>query len=365
LRTERSEVEAEVTLSTDPKKGLDAQVELKQVDLGELKHVAQLPWGGVVSGTGTLKGAYGPEIRVEGRLSAKDLRFHALDIGQVETGLVFHRLKLEFPQASVQKGRSRFAAEGWIDFGRKEPYARARATMEGARVADLLQIIGDELWLFDHLRGRMDGRASGEAVFVEGPMMRPTARINLNLDDATYFERKLGRGELSVRIDDGQTLDIDRLHFNGPSGRLSFTGGMRFDEALDFVIDAPVLYVSELLKPDGVELNGSGTLSGKARLHGTPERPLMDGEVDVDELKAYGLPFGSGRLTLRMDGKDLSLKGPLGHDLLLDMRMRNEGDLPFAIGATAHTRHLERYLQGVEGVHGALQGDVLATGTVM
>ncbi|MFN7133498.1 MAG: translocation/assembly module TamB domain-containing protein, partial [Myxococcales bacterium] len=39
-------------------------------------------------------------------------------------------------------------------------------------------------------------------------------------------------------------------------------------------------------------------------------------------------------------------------------------DLPFAIGATAHTRHLERYLQGVEGVHGALQGDVLATGTV-
>jgi len=363
ITTSRSQVEADARLYFDEERGLDIEAKMGELDLADLGHIVGIPWGGRIVGEARLRGPYA-ELTIDGAVSGREFRFHKLSPGSVEALVSLEDTTLRFPSVLVQKGRSRFRAEGELNLGAKGgPTARATGAFENARFSDLVEAIGDEHWIFDFLRGRAEATISGEGR-VEGPLTGPQARVTASLADTTYFGRQLGEGQLVFRAQDGEVVAIDQLDFDGPCGRVRFFGEVQLDQGIDFVIDAPLLHASELAKPDGESLHAGGTLAVKARLFGPPDQTRMEGTVDARKMVLYDVELGSGLLALSLSGTSLSLRGPIGDDLLLDGRLVVAEGLPFAVGVSAVTSRLGHYLPDIPGLKGSLSGDLLATGTI-
>lgn len=362
IRTPRgSSVDADVDLYFDTQKGMDLDAEPRELDLADLKHVVGIPWEGKLSGRAHLTGAYGKPI-IDGELSIRDFRFHKVSLGTTEAQVRVRDFVLGFPRAVAIKGRSRFDVEGELDL-RHAPRVRARGSFEGARLSDLVDALGDEHWVFDPLRGQSEARVSGKAI-IEGPLLAARSEVAVSIEDFTYLDRAFGSGRLVFRAEDGERIFIDPLTLEGPCGKVFLAGRVDLDKAIAFDLDAPVLHVEELAKPNGDFLGARGTLAVKARFFGPPEHAQAEGTMTLTDLAAFGVGIGSGTLALDLDRTTLSVKGPVGTDLLVDGRVVFQGELPFAAGVSMATGDLGHYLPGVAGLKGSLAGEVLATGTL-
>ncbi len=362
VRSDRSELESDARLFFDPVQGFDIDVKMNDLDLADLGHVVGIPWDGHLAGSANVR-VLPAGVRIRGNVAARDFKFHKLQLGAVEAKVELKDEVLAFSHVSVARGRSRFFADGQLDFRRGEPIGRGRGSFENARLSDLVEMVGDEHWVFDLARKRMEARVSGQAV-VDGPLTGPRSRIQVELADATYLGRQLGTGELVFRSEDGERIFIDRFDFDGPVGPIGFSGRVDLGTGMEFNIDAPRLSVAELFKPDSEFVGARGALSLKARLFGPPDHTQMTGEVNATDVSAFGVGLGSGALALSLDGTDLRLKGPLGSDFLVDGRVVVEGDLPFALGVSATTSDLGHYVPSIPGLQGSLSGEILADGAL-
>lgn len=367
IRTERgSAVDVDATLHFDLEKGLDLVAEPREVELAELAHVIGIPWEGKLSGRAHLRGPYGPPT-IDGEVAVRDFRFHQVAVGTAEAQVqlrVDEGVRLGFPQVKVFKGRSRFDLEGVFDLGADVPRVRASGSFDNAWLSDLVAAIGDEHWVFDPLRGHAEARVSGRAQ-IDSPVLAPRARVEVRLEDFTYLDRRFGSGRLVFRAEDGERVILDPVELEGPCGRLRLAGRVELDEEIAFELDAPALYAQELALPNGEFLGARGELAVRMRFFGPPDHPRGEGTLVVKDLAAFGAPLGGGTLGLEMDRVTLSMKGPVGEDLLVDGRVVFQGELPFAVGVSAETRALGRYFPAIEGLRGALAGELLATGTLV
>lgn len=362
IRSDRSDVEGEARLNFDPAKGMEVDAKLNDLDLADLGHVVGIPWDGHLAGSANVR-VLPAGVRIRGRVAARDFKFHSLLLGAVEAQIELKDNVLAFSDVSAARGRSRFLAEGQLDFRRGAPIGRGRGSFENARLSDLVEMVGDEHWIFDLARRRMEARVSGQAV-VDGPLTGPRSRIQVALEDATYLGRRLGAGELIFRSEDGERIFVDRFDFDGPVGPIAFSGRVDLGLGMEFKLDAPRLDVAELFKPDAEFIGAGGALALQARLFGPPDHTQMTGSVVVQDLSAFGVGLGGGVLSLTLDNTDLRLKGPVGSDFLLDGRVLVEGDLPFALGVSATTSDLGHYVPSMPGLGGSLAGELLATGTL-
>ncbi|HEY3449209.1 MAG TPA: translocation/assembly module TamB domain-containing protein [Myxococcales bacterium] len=363
VRTARgSDVDADVTLNFDPHKGFHIEANPHEVDLADLKHLIGIPIDGKLAGHCLIKVVDGTP-RIDGQMTIREFRFHKLQLGTAEAQVQLRGSVLGFPAVTVSKGRSRFNAEGAFDLGGDKPRVRASMAFEQARLADLLDAIGDEHWIFDPLRGKSDARISGTAS-IDSPVLEPHAVVDARLEDFTWLERKFGDGRLVFRALDGKGISLEPIELDGPCGKLTFAGRVMFDEGLDFLLEAPALYPEELAKPNGEFLGMRGALEAKLRFFGPTDHVQATGSVLAKDIAAFGVGLGGGTWDLQMDRTTMSLKGPLGTDLLLDGRLVFEGDMPFAVGVSASTADLGHYFPSVAGLKGTLQAEALATGTV-
>ena len=134
---------------------------------------------------------------------------------------------------------------------------------------------------------------------------------------------------------------------------------------MDFTLVAPVLYAQELAKPSGEFLGARGTLTTKVHFFGPPDHARAEGTVVAKDLAAFGAGLGSGTLALTMDRTTMTLKGPVGSNLFFDGRVIFEGDFPFAVGVSASTPELGRYVPSISGLKGSLVGKLFSTGTLV
>src|SRR5690606_14094476 len=115
---------------------------------------------------------------------------------------------LAFSGIVVQHGRSRFSADGELDFRNPQgTIGRGSGTFEDGRLSDLVEMVGEEHWTFDLIRDRMQARISGQAS-VDGLLTAPRSLIAISLSDVTYFDRKVGTGEFIFRSQDGEQIFI-------------------------------------------------------------------------------------------------------------------------------------------------------------
>lgn len=357
-------IDNETTLAFDQHaKGFTIESWPHDVDLADLKHLIGIPFDGKLAGHCMVR-VLDWQPRIDAQATIRDFRFHKLSLGTTEAQIQLRGSSLIFPSVTVLKGRSRFAAEGAFDLGADEPRVKARMTFEQGRLSDLVEAIGDEHWIFDPLRGKSEARISGTAS-IDSPVLEPRAVVDAKLEDFTWLERKFGDGRLVFHALDGKGISLDPIELEGPSGKLTFAGKVLFDEGLDFDLDAPALYPEELAKPNGESLGLRGALQAKVHFFGPTDHVQASGSVQAKDLAMFGVSLGSGTWDLRMDRTTMSLKGPLGTDLLLDGRLVFEGDMPFAMGVSASTADLGHYLPSISGLEGTLSGEALATGTVL
>ncbi|MBI5548184.1 MAG: translocation/assembly module TamB domain-containing protein [Deltaproteobacteria bacterium] len=363
VRTPRgSNVEADVTLNFDPQKGFLIDAIPDEVDLADLQHVIGLSVDGKVKGRCSIKVIDGVP-RIDGQATIREFRFFKMPLGTTEARIVLRGSRLGFHEVVAAKGLSRFHADGTFDLGGHEPRVKATGSFEGARLADLVDILGDVHWVFEPLRGRSDARLTGSAS-IEGPVLAARARVETRIEDMVWLDRHLGSGRLVFRAEDGQRILLEPIELEGPCGKLHFAGKVDFEQGIDLELDAPLLVAEELAKPGGEHLGARGTLSANIRFFGPTEHARAEGTVVAQNLAAFGVGLGGGTLDLKMDRTTVSLRGPVGTDLLLDGRLVFEGEMPFAMGVSAHTTDLGHYFPDVEGLTGALSGELLATGAI-
>ncbi|MGC4122289.1 MAG: translocation/assembly module TamB domain-containing protein [Myxococcales bacterium] len=357
-------IDNDTVLAFEPHtKGFTIEALPRELDLGDLKHLIGIPFDGKLTGRCMIR-VLDWQPRIDAQASIRDFRFHKLSLGAVDAQIQLRGSSLIFPAVTVLKGRSRFNAQGAFDLGADKPAVKASMSFEGGRLSDLVEAIGDEHWIFDPLRGKSEARISGTAS-IDSPVLEPHATVDARLEDFTWLERKFGNGRLVFHALDGKGISLEPIELEGPSGKLTFAGKVMFDEGLDFDLDAPTLFPEHLAKPNGDFLGMRGVLEAKVHFFGPTDHVQAQGSVVAKDLAMFGVGLGSGTWDLKMDRTTMSLKGPLGTDLLLDGRLVFEGDMPFAMGISASTADLGHYFPSVSGLKGALAGEALATGTVI
>ncbi len=369
LRGPGSNLQANASLYFSENQGFRVDTRIAELDLGELKHLLGIPWKGRLSGEAHIKGPYS-DPKIDGNVSIDEFRFHSLSLGKTQTKIHYQTPMLTFSETSVSKERTLIDAEGSFKFGKAMPWVQARAKIRKGRLSDVLDMVKEEHSIFSLLYKKAKARVSGEAA-ISGPLMTAKSTITVNLNRARYLGRRLGKGKLIIRAMDGERIELEQLDLAGPLGRISLHGHLLLDRSLDFRLDASNLLLQELWNPPirNSKINTSnkfaeGNLSIQAHFWGNPNRPQGEGVVSAKGISIGGSNLGEGKFSVSLANSTLALRGSLGKDLLLDGRLVLEADNPFALGISANTASLEKYINWIPGFHGELEGELMATGVL-
>lgn len=341
--TPSSLVEADVTLHYDPVQGLNVDAKSESLDLGELRHVAEIPVAGRAEVQATVAGPY-KDVAVEGLLAVRDARVHTADLGVVSSRVAYRAGVLAFPSVAGQKGRSPYFVRGELDFlGEEGLRVRGTGAVEDAHVADLLDLVGGVKWYFEMWRGRADGRMTG-SVSIAGPIRATTSLFDLGLDEVRLLGRPFGRGAARFRIDDGARLVLSEVHLAGPAGALRASGSVRFEGDNDVRFRLEGVPLDVVARPGGEGLDLGGRAKVDAHLRGTPEHPKGEATLTAARVSARGVMLGDAAIRASLDGTAVTFGGSIGSDIAVAGTVQLREKNPFELTVDARLPDVLRFV---------------------
>jgi translocation and assembly module TamB len=365
ITTEHTEAFADATLYTDTERGLDIKGELKAVDISEFGPIVGMPWAGVGTAEAHITGPYGRQT-IDGTASLKDFTFFIVHPGDVTGTLHFDpSFVLQFKDVVAQKGKSVIHGHGQLDFSNGAPLGGGGVSVADARIEDLLDVLYEVHWGFALFRGQMTGLASGNINLQKGPILAPTSDIDLSLRDLAVWQRPMGAGHFHMHTQDGDSLTVDPMTLDGALGQITFGGWQRVGGDVHYSVEMKDISVPLATAPELTDWNMTGTLSGQATLSGPQQQIQINGEVFGSELTMFDVPVGEGHVTIKGTGTSMSINGPVGDDVDMQMRMRWEDLLPMTAHFNFNVTDLFKYVPTSSqwnDVSGQVKGTLDVTG---
>jgi translocation and assembly module TamB len=365
IDTGKSQVTGDVTLFFDSSKGVQINAVADPLNLSDYKEVA----GFQSSGTGAVQvqiaGPYG-EVGLEANANFRDLDFWYFSLGALQGKVRYRNKTLAFDSLTGHKGETRYSAAGQIRFG-SELYTSWDVRVPHGRTADLLDAIAGLNPMFELFQGPSGGEASG-SVHIDGPVRRLTGAVQFDLQNTTYYGRRLGDGGVALRFLNGESLVVDRAALTGPMGRLSGKGSYAFDGPLNFRFRADELSLAELVGADrgqAMGIGGSGTVVGK--VVGVSTTPEVSAYWTCPQVKYAEKGIGEGHLEMRVLGRDLEVWGRPFADARGSARLKLREPYPYSADisiALPEIRPLLPASAASQGLSGSLQGTLNAQGEI-
>jgi translocation and assembly module TamB len=363
-----SRLDVEGALYTDPRRGLDLLAQTDDLSLDDLRgHIAQVPWHGRAALAARVHGPYA-DVRVESSAAMRGFQFMDLRLGDLSGQAEFEGMVLSLDQVRGRKDRSTYGGRLKLDFRRGDPLIEAHVDLPDAYVHDLIDLgvgLVPALAPVDDANA-IDGRLSG-ALDVKGPLAGPDGEARLAFASASFWGQEFDGGEARITLHGQEPrLQIERLLLRREGGELEVLG--RLGPAWQVEMDAATrdFRLEALDFAEGAKL--SGPLSLEARLRGPVRRPVLDVHSSFPGGRAGTAELGDGKLSLRLEDKQLRWHGEIGSNRL-EGNATLEGDVPYSTTLAIRFPDLagwfQSFLPEAEVQGGSLSGDVALSGSLL
>lgn len=367
LESAGSQVRGEASIPYEPARGLrvSGQADLALEDFGA---IAELAWAGRGSASFQVEG---PPDKVQARaeMSLRDFKLWDFNLGVLQGRLEYREDVLRFPSLAGQKGRTAYNGSAALTFGRAL-HARAEVQVPRGRTEDLVDVLAGLHPNVSLFQGPLVGSLSGR-VEVDSPVDRLEGLVALDLEDTTYYGRRLGGGALRLRFVDGRALVLERTVLEGPLGRTwaELTWGWR-EDGLQGRFGGEALRLAELAGMQELE----GELEVQGTLSGTTDVPVVEARVSSppvrqdssSSMRLGGRDLGRMELQGRLEGRELTASGvPVRGMACHQLHLRVREPYPYQADCTVEVPELRPLLpEGLVawGLSGSLSGALHARG---
>lgn len=365
LETPKDRIRLKTTLFFNPARGLLIDGQAEAIDLGELRAIAGIPWAGRGSAGFHLSGPYGA-VRIDSQVSLRDFTMWGYALGVTEGRVTYADGVLGFPAITGQKGRTEYFGAGDVDFRGPEVVTRMTAQIPKGRVEDLVDVIAGLSPNFETLQhGVLRGEASG-TMEIDGPASTFGGAISLSVQNATYYDRRMGEGAVHFRFVDGKALVLDPTTFTGPLGVTHADGTLRFDGALDYRFGGDPISLAEVVGPKRAQALGiSGTLAFSGKVGGDTTTPVITAYLTSPRVTLADKSLGSTHLELRMEGREGQIWGHPFADSSTSVQFTSREPYPYTASLRLSLPEIRPLLPDValtRGLSGALKGAIDAKG---
>ncbi len=366
IESASSVLNVEGALYTDAARGLDLFAQTDELSLDDLRgHIADLPWHGRAALAARVHGPYA-DVRVESSVAMRGFHFMDLSFGDLSAQADFTGLLLSLDQVRGRKDRSTYAGHVKLDF-RREPAIDAHLDLPDAYVHDLIDLAEGVVPAFSSVDRPedLDGRLSG-AIDVKGPVAAPDGEARLSFTSASTWGQEFDGGEARIRLHGKEPrLQIERLVLRHGAGELEVAG--RIGPAWQLELDAGTRDFTLADLDFARRARLEGPLSIEARLRGVAEHPVLDVRSTFTGGRAGSAEVGDGKVSVRLDGKQLRWQGEVGTPRL-EGRATLDADLPYSTTLAVRFPDLSGYFQSflpeAEVQGGSLSADLSLSGSL-
>ena len=331
------------------------------VDLGELRHVASVPFAGRAELAGTVRAAPYGEPRVEAQVRIGAFRFLTLDLQDLAASLTYDRRILRVRGGEGQKGGTRYGVEAAVDLGRTPVHILSGRLTADGRLRDLFDVVMPWLPGTRRVRDVLDAQVHLEAT-ASGGVPEVDAVFDARLGGGTLLGRAFESGRAQVRVVKGGEVVFDRAELRRGSGEVRGEGTIGFatPSPWDVSIEFAGVRLGDLDLPGG---SWGGTGSGTLSIGGSMEDPVLRFAASGDGVALAGVPIGAVQMGGNLVGRRLSLTGSAG-GVRFAGSARLEGDMPFEAHADLDVEDVTRFLPGgpPAGLRAEVKGEASASG---
>lgn len=260
-------------------------------DLDVLGHVAQIPWGGMLSAEGTIGSIPYGHLRAAARVRAEGFRFLDVALGRASADVTFSDMVMRLGGIDGELHQTRYRGEAAIDLHRT-PVAILSSRFEArGRMRDLFDAVMGWLPKTRYAKEALDGEVEVTATAV-GPAGAPDGTFDARLGVGTFYGRRFESGRLEGTMRAGAEAFFERAELKREGGWLRARGTWGFVAPFPWGLD--VTWAG--LPMDSLGLPGGawgGSSSGTARLDGSLDDPKIRFSGSGDAVAVDGAQVGA------------------------------------------------------------------------
>jgi translocation and assembly module TamB len=261
-------------------------------DLDVLRHVSQIPWGGLVTAEGTLGAVpYGGHLRAAARVRAEGFRFLDVALGRASADITFSDFVMRLGGIEGEYGQTRYRGEAAFDL-RRTPVQIVSSRWEArGRVHDLCDAVMDWLPKARYAKEALDGEIELTAT-AAGRANAPDGTFDARLGVGTFYGRHFQSGRIEGTMRAGAEAFFERAELKSEGGWLRARGTWGFLAPFPWGLDVSWagIPMASLELPGG---EWTGSSSGTARLEATFNDPKIRFSGSGDVVAVNGAKLGA------------------------------------------------------------------------
>ncbi len=361
---QRTRVHGQVRLNPfDVAHFIDITAGFDSLDLSDFGAIAELPWSGQGTLSGTIRGSQG-HVKVDAQTSLRDFKLDGYSLGVAQTPIRFEGETLSFPTVVAQKGQTQYFGDVALDFLSTGLHARATVQLPDGRVEDVVDLLADlsPATISTLQDGVLTGRVSALAA-IDSPAKELTGVIAMKVANVELLQRRVGAADVVLRFDHGQAMVLEPLVFDGPLGHLTAAGRWAFSGPLAFDLLLENGVTAELMDPKGLDgTSVGGTFTSKAKVGGDTDTILVDGTLASDDVTWKARSLGPMHLDGRLVGREFSTIGTVFPGVKGTAKVSFRDDLPYQTALQLDLDDLSPFLPASAGLTGRAHGTLVASG---
>jgi len=316
--------------SVSPSEGYRLAIELASTDRGRtLSLLSGISVEGAVSVRGTLAGPLAAPW-FYGQLAAGPVTVRRVAFTRVSGSLAFRDRILSLSGTTIEHARSRYDIDGSINLQGTEPVYQATLAAKRADVSGIVTLFYRALPL--------DITASGEINF-SGTRSAYTGAARLDLEAGVAYGEPFDSGTLSADLTTGR-ISFPSVILRKKGGLVKGAGWIGFDGSYDAHVEGLGVDLSGIRHLEKLPLSGPCRL--EARSSGSFSAPLVQANLDVDDLSFHQASLGATTATLEIKEGVLSFGAELEDDAFsMNGTMRLNGTYPWSLAATVRVDDID------------------------
>jgi translocation and assembly module TamB len=260
-------------------------------DLDVFRHVAQIPWGGMVSAEGTLGAIPYGHLRASARVRAEGFRFLDVALGRASADVTFTPdFVMRFGGIEGEYGQTRYRGEAAIDLRRTPVHILSSRWEARGQVRDLCDAVMDWLPKARYAKEALEGEIDLVATAV-GKAAAPDGTFEARLGVGRFYGRRFESGRIQGTMRAGVEAHFERAEIKREAGWLRAQGTWGFLAPFPWGLDVTWAGVPM----EALDLPGgtwAGSSSGNARLDGSFDDPRIRFSGSGDAVDVNGARLG-------------------------------------------------------------------------